>query len=127
MSTTWAAGRPPSRLALNITAASLGVTWLVLAAIVWRSDAPTRPDVRRTAASDDEYGFDCRIAGNRTCGSDVTWQAPGVYPAPDGGTYTVVLVTPYMACLAAGNIPGPSGFAAKVCEPLRAAEPNEVR
>lgn len=68
--------------------------------------------------TDEDYGWDCRVQGNRTCGSDVTWQAAGTYPAPDGGTYTVVEVSPYEACLSAAGVPGPSGFATEVCEPL---------
>lgn len=91
---------------LTISGAALGALWLAA------DHAPHRPAVHVGSTPD------CRTDGDRTCGSNVTWQEPGTYPAPDGGTYLVYEVSPYSACLAAANIPGPSGFAGEVCEPL---------
>lgn len=100
---------------------AFGMVLLASAALLGVFAASGNNDAPRVhpAASDDEYGWDCRVQGDRTCGSDVTWQDPGTYPAPDGGTYRVVLVTPYTACLQAAGIPGPSGFDPGVCEQLK--------
>lgn len=94
----------------------MAVSAVVLGALWFGAD--TKPV---TVHRDDRLAFDCKTRPPRVCGSDVAWQRPGVYPAPDGGTYTVTLITPYMACLRAANIPGPSGFAGEVCEPLSPA------
>lgn len=109
--------RPPAWL----TAAVLGIVATgTIAVSVVTDDAS-----RLAAASDDEYGWDCRVQGNRVCGSAVTGQQPGTYAAPDGGTYAVVLVPPYDACLAAAGVSGPSGFDKGVCEPLAPEQEGE--